>query len=334
MRSYLDAFHSTYAETARARLPADLRASLARYGQLEHGIVGYVSTNFGAGFEYVAGLDGLEVRRGSARVEDLVFDAPGWVRRSEPLIAIGGRDCSIEGGTLEGTFPIRLTSTDASVRLRDLRAKAGSWTRDVEWAELFADRRAEAWSDEKAVQRSLDELLVATVDAREMERRRLDIGDFLQRFRQQHVLLLGDFVQGQERLDAIADALERRAYLPVRADSIPDLPDQDLRQKVTTLAMASRFVAVDDSSRGGQIAEIPLLESARAVVAVLRSEGAQPSWMTAGVSYGTARVKEFSYDATTLGAVVEAACDWAEGVIATLGEQLDSTFPWRTPGGE
>lgn len=116
--------------------------------------------------------------------------------------------------------------------VRSLRAAAGQWRRDIEWTELYGNRTAEFWSQVAATRRALEEVLTAVVDVREMERRNLDLCHFPTQFRQGHVLLLGDFRKGRDRLLALAHELELLGYLPILADDIPDIREHDLRQKI------------------------------------------------------------------------------------------------------
>lgn len=331
MLAYLGAFHETFREAAESQVPGDLRSYLVRLTQMSKGVVGYISTQFGAGYEYL-GSDGQTViKKGSRRVEDLLFDAPRSVRRSGPMISIGGPKSGIGRLTLEGAFPVRLLTNESSVTLRDLRAKVGSWVRDVDYAELFGNRSSQFWSRGEATRRALEEVLTAVVDAREMERRQLDLGDFLKRFRQRRVLLLGDFKDGRARLERLAEQLEGLGYLPLFADEIPDLREQDLRQKIMLLALACRFVLIEDSTKAGQLTEVPLVELVRQVTIILRASGARSSFMTAGVSQTSAVVLEREYDDGTIEAVLAESVRWAEEQLERLGDVFDEQLPWRQP---
>lgn len=330
MRDYLEAFHRTYRLAVEEKVPADLRSALARAERLSDGVIGYISTQFGAGFEYVSDA-GVAIRKGSRRVEDLLFDAPASIRKSGPMMSIGGSNCGIGRLTLEGAFPVRLTEENASVRLWEMRAKAGHWVRDVEWAELFGSRTDSFWSVEMATHRALEEILGAVVDAREMERRQLDLGEFLDRFRQRRVLLLGDFQTGRDRLAEVGTELEQLGYLPIFADDIPDVREHDLRQKVLLLALTCRFIVIEDSSPAGQLAEVPIVEMARAVAIVLRRRGSHSSWMTVGPSHTSSVIQEVEYDDTSLRTVISDGTQWAETQLERLGRTFDERLPWRHP---
>ena len=329
MRRYLDAFHRIYNAAVVEKVPSELRGSLARVTRFSDGIVGYVSTQFGAGFEYIDG-SGVTIRSGSRRIEELLFDSPAVVRKSPPMIMVEARGCAISGLTLEGAFPVRLNGQEASVKLSDMRAKVGTWVRDVAWAELYGNRSAEFWSAEMAAERALGEILQAVVDTREMERRHLDLSAFLQRFRQRRVLLLGDFGAGRDRLMAIAAAVERLGYLPLCADDIPDVREHDLRQKILLLALSCRFIVIEDSTPAGQLTELPLVEMSRAVAIVLRRRGSRSSWMTDQLSQTSSVIREENYDESTLDDAMAQGAAWAEAQLERLGRSLDETFPWRS----
>ncbi|MCA1709863.1 MAG: hypothetical protein LC808_43910, partial [Actinobacteria bacterium] len=235
------------------------------------------------------------------------------------MFSISGSTTSIGRLTLEGAFPVRLATQDGSVKLWEMRAKSGNWVRDVEWAELFGNRSADFWSVGMATRRALEEVLEAVVDTREMERRQLDLADFLDRFRQRRVLLLGDFGKGRDRLSKIGAALEQLGYLPVYADEIPDVREHDLRQKVLLLALACRFTVIEDSTPAGQLAEVPLVEMARSIAVVLRQRGSRASWMTEGTSQTSSVVQETEYDEDTLAQVISDGAQWAEAQLERLG---------------
>lgn len=100
MQSYLEGFHRVYQETVDDKLPADLRAHVFRYNYISRGLIAYISTQYGAGYEYDATTTGISMVKGSARVEDLFFGAPSALRRSPPLITVAAEEFGIEGLTI------------------------------------------------------------------------------------------------------------------------------------------------------------------------------------------------------------------------------------------
>ena len=309
----------------RRRYPS----TLERYAQLSRGLRGYVSTQFGAGYEYIPD-NTLEISRGSQRVENLLFRAPRAVSNGFTLLGVGS-NWTLRNVRLTNGFPLRLHNTQASVRLINVSAKTGQWVRDIQWAELYGCRTSEFWSVEMASRRALQELLAAAVDVREMERQSLDIADFLATYRQRHVLLLGDFGAGADRLTALETELRTLGYLPIRADRIPDIREYDLRQKIQLLMLSCRFVVIEDSTAAGQLSEIPLVEASRIVTLVLRSHGRSSSWMTAGLSQSSNVMREYEYDTDSLTAVMRDGTKWAETQLEDRGRKFDEMFPWRKP---
>ena len=328
IRAYLETFHNVYVDVATSKLPEDLRNRLARFSQLSRGCLGYVSTQFGAGYEYID-RPGVHITRGSSRIEDLLFEAPKALRSVGPMCKILNASWTLAYLTLEGAFPLRLVGDDSSVRLIRIRAKTGRWVHDIEWAEIFGCRSSQFWSAEMATRRALEELLVGTVDVREMERRSLDLGSFLSRYRQQHVLVLGNFRSGRDQLTTLRSHLDDLGYIPVLADEIPDIREQSLKQKILSLLIACRFIVVEDSTPAGQLFELSYADIAKVVTVVLRQSGQHSSWMTDGISTGSSVIREFEYDRENIQAVMEEAVQWAEGQIRELGTKFDEKYPWR-----
>ena len=90
-KAYIELFHLTLEETSKNFLPNEFRPMLLHLSLLPARIIGYVSTQFGVAIEYRrATATIIEIRRGSARVEDLFVQAPLRIRDLGPLVAIGG----------------------------------------------------------------------------------------------------------------------------------------------------------------------------------------------------------------------------------------------------
>jgi hypothetical protein len=126
LREYVETFHATLSETASSCLPESDRSRILHISLLPATITGYVSTQFGVAVEYeLATTTSINVVRGSARVEDLLVQAPHVLQNTGPLIAIPGSNIVIHGLHLKGAFPFRLTSENAAVTLRDMLFSAG-----------------------------------------------------------------------------------------------------------------------------------------------------------------------------------------------------------------
>ncbi len=329
--AYIDLFYSTLDTTASQYLREDLRDKLLHLSLLPARIVGYVSTQYGVAIEYEpANSTSITVRKGSARVEDLLVQAPSRLSSTGPMIRIARKNIGLYGPTLSGAFPFRLVGKDASVTIADATFEAGAWKRIIQYAEVFGNRLRDNWSPEKAVSRAKDEILAALVEAKRAEEKHLSINEYIDTFKKKTVLVLGDYdEQGLQRLHGIRKALEPLAYEPILIKDIPDHPHYDLRQKVIAVAAISRFVVIDDSSKSGHLLEVELCKQSNWVTILLRAGGAVGSWMTAGASHHSNVILEKPYDIRFPQIAVAEAVDWAENKLRELKTKFDNTYPWR-----
>jgi hypothetical protein len=262
LREYLETFHRVYLEKLNAAVPEEYRNFLLRVRHLAAAkVVGYVSTIHGVGYEYCAGSPGeIEVVSGSRRIEEFIFRYPRGLMEGAVSIAILLRaprlrmiSCSVEN-----MIPVKLDSPDASATLESFELRFRGNIVRLEFAEIFADRSAEFWSREKAIERAMDEVLEAVIYVSGMQRHKMSLDDYLERFKKGHVLILGDFSEtGSSRIETIAAVLTSRGYYAFTLKDIKEVPEYDLRQKLSAVAAVCRFIVVDDSSRAGQAAEIP-----------------------------------------------------------------------------
>jgi hypothetical protein len=126
MEAYLRAFQDEYLSSVERYLPSRDRDRLVRYSLLPAAVTGYVSTQFGAGYEYGVGDDTISIRRSSKRIEELFVGAlchsgPGSCASSAmaPRISTpssappshGAESCLGElAGARRGTYPWRSES--------------------------------------------------------------------------------------------------------------------------------------------------------------------------------------------------------------------------------
>jgi hypothetical protein len=321
----------------RGFLPAEHRRSLLHASLLPARIVGYVSTQFGAGIEYKpAERTEIQIVRGSARVEDLFVQAPSRAREIGPMLRVqeGMSGFHNTGGvfrlTLDGGFPFRLAGPNAGFRVGEAAFKIGAWRREVAYAEIFGNRTQEFWSKEQAISRAKDEVLAALAQTKRAEERRLSLPEYIAKFKERTVLLLGDYDDvGTERLRRLAAVLTERGYDPIRIKDVPDLPTQDLSQKVATIGSLARFVVVDDSTKSGHLVEVQLCRTYNWITVLLRQGGTGASWMTAGASFTSNVILEQGYDEATPREAIDVAIQWAEAKIIELQRKFDALFPWR-----
>jgi len=331
MSQYINVFNKTYIETTERFLPAGLAESLHRYPLLSGGIIGYVSTQFGAAIEYLGGNESyIKLLRSSSRIEDLFTGAPTRIRKTRPMFKIGGENITFANLTLRGAFPFRLTSDHASVRFISVRFEAERWAKEVAYAEIYSDRTVGFWSELNAVARAKDEVFLAFLDIKEAEKRSVSLVDYLSKFKERTVLVLGDYgFEGRKRLEEIKTSLEGLGYAPILLDEIPDDFHYSLPQKAVAVGSVVRFVVVDDSSKSGHLVEYSHAVNNRWVTIVLRYEGSDGSFMTRGESNYSKVVSECDYNQATMGKIIESAVQWAEGAISSLKEAGKKTYPWR-----
>lgn len=310
----------------------ELREKLLHLSLLPARLTGYVSTSFGVAVEFVpADATSIHVSHGSARVEDLLVHCPPNLRRIGPMIAIAGRRCGIGKLTLEGAFPFRLSKESADVCIQEAVFKAGTWTQNVEYAEVYGDRSAERWTIDKAIIRAKDELLVALVEDSQANGRGIAIDEYISHFKEQMVLLLGDYdTDGLERLAAISASLRSLGYDPVIVRDVPDHPHQDISAKVIALGAVARFVMVDDSSKSGHLMEIQICKNNGWISVLLRLEGKGGSWISAGASVASSIILEQPYEMPDPSAGVSRGAQWAEEQVKRLEITFSRTYPWRS----
>jgi hypothetical protein len=337
LRQYIALFHDTLQATAEQYLPAEHRGALLHVSLLPAQIVGYVSTQFGAGIEYRPS-DHTEIKivRGSARVEDLFVQAPAKVSAVGPMFRIqeGSSNFHDAGGmfklTLDGGFPFRLLGPNAAFRFGEVAFKFGVWHREVTYAEIFGNRTREFWSPAQAIARAKDEVLAALAQVARAEKLKISLPEYIAKFKEKTILLLGDYDDsGTKRLRSLAAALSERGYDPILIMDVPDILERDLPQKVSTIGSLARFVIVDDSTKSGHLVEVQLCRTHNWITVLFRKDGKGASWMTAGASITSNVILEQTYNEGAHYEAIDKAVQWAEAKILELQRKYDSLFPWR-----
>ncbi len=331
LRNYIEVFHKTYIDTARQFLQIENLQFLSRFQFSSSGIIGYVSTNFGAGFEYIGETSpGISIQRSSARIEDLFTNAPARVRRLQPMFDISASNIKLIGLTLKGWFPFRLTSQEASVSFTEITFTVGDWSRLVKHAELYGNRTKAFWSEINAVSKAKDEILLALVYLKESEKRSIPVSEYLKTFKEKMVLVLGDYGDdGIKRLKEIKKILIILGYVPICLNEIPDDLHYDLQQKAVAVGSVARFVVMDDSSKSGHLVELQHAQFNRWFLIILRLEGSDGSFMTRGASATSKVILENSYSTDNLHEVLNESVRWAEERIEENKRTMMGVYPWR-----
>lgn len=333
LKKYIEVFHSTLDEVATRFFSKDQVKDLFHSTLLPARITCFISTQFGVAFEYVsAEATTVTTHRGSARIEDLLVQAPSRLRSVGPLFNIGGANTSIEALTLADGFPFRLSSVKANVTFINVQftCDALRWKRNIEYAEVYGDRQAVRWSSEAAQNRAKDEVLSALFIAQQADQKKISLHEYITSFREKAILILGAYdSEGEKRLFAIADAIKELGYEPILIKDVPDFEHYDLPQKVAAIGGLSRFVIVDDSNPSGHLTEIEICKQNRWVTILLRANGCGASWMTAGASFSSNVILEKEYDPNNPLHAVKECAQWAETKLDELKTKLDKLYPWR-----
>lgn len=334
IRAYIEKFHQTL-EAISGRFFDPVQAKeILHNSLLPAKIICYVSTQFGVACEYIkAPTTTIQTVRGSGRVEDLIVQAPNRLRSAGPMFKIGGSNIEIASLTLADGFPFRLSNEMANVTFQDVRfsCDALGWVRDLEYAEIYGDRRLERWTVAQAENRAKDEVLAALFLAQQANTKNLSIHEYVSSFREKTVLVLGSYDDaGEQRLTAISNSLQNIGYEPLFIKDVPDFEHYDLPQKVTAIGALSRFVVIDDSAPSGHLNEVEICRYNRWVTILLRGSGRGASWMTAGASYTSNVILEKEYDPNEPHAAVSESAEWAEERLSEMKTKLNLLYPWRT----
>lgn len=330
---YLEIFHSTLSQSADEYFPANLSHKLLHLSFLPARIIGYVSTQFGIGFEYIPAKEtSIKIVIGSARVESLFVKPPMPFLERGAMFNITGVDCSISDLTVntKTCLPFKLVEEPSNVSIKDVCFEIGSQRKIVTYAELYSNHNIENWSREKAIIRAKDEVLAALVELNRSQAKNISLDEYISVYKERTVLLLGDYDEaGLQRLQVIKDTLKRLDYELLLIKDIPDHPYQDISQKVIAVGAVSRFIVVDDSSKSGHLSEIEICKQNRWITILLRADGIGGTWMTAGASAYSNVILEKSYSLNTLTKDILEATSWAENTIQELEKKLSNIYPWR-----
>lgn len=336
LSAYIDVFHSTLEATAARYLPTGLPGSLFNLSFLPSKIRGYLSTQFGAAFEYVGSGSGIEVVSHSRRIEALFLDYPTHYERQfarrGPVFNLtdDAREVTIEGISVADGLPFRLCATNNHLVLIDCHFGAPGWSRDVVAAELYGNRSASFWSPQMAVTRAKDVVLAAQFDVYKASSHHLPLAEYANTKKQKGVLVLGDYSgEGMRRLEAICRVVRELGYEPFLAKDVPEIFATDLQQKVSILGGLSRFVLIDDSSCSGHLVEIQTAQQSRWVTVLLHSEGRRSSFMTSGLAITSKVIGEQDYDHELPNEGVKRAITWAESQLEVLETRYQKAYPWR-----
>ena len=327
-KEYLESFQEVLVSTAEKFLP-DHAGELVHLALLPSKITGYVSTNFGVGITYEpSDTNQLEVVQTSSRVEHELLGLPNRARKLPPMFRISG-SLTIAQLTLDRCFPELLVPA-ASLTVVDVMLRCDSWSRKIEYAELYGNRNGDFWTEAQAVARAKDEVLAGLFEVRRSQSRRLSLTEYISSVKQRTILVLGDYSSdGRLRIEKIRQSLKVLNYDTMLVEELPDQPHLDLPQKVALLAGLSRFIVVDDSSKSGHLAEIEICKKGGWVTVLLRSTDSHGSYMSSGASATSNVILERTYSPDGIDTAVKEIAHWAEAKLKELGATYDKIYPWR-----
>ncbi len=345
LQEYLDVFNRTLRETAEQYLPPELQGNLFHLALLPAHIVAYLSTQFGLAIEYRSveqadnGKTTIRFKKGSDRVENLLFPIPPPMRSIGTAMSIGGSNVRMSEVSISGLVPFRLENSQASVFMEDSVVESSTFytsgipykfRKHVRYAEVFGNREKDNWSREKAVRRAMDEVLAALSEIKRSELKNISISEFIETLKSKTVLLLGAYdSEGLKRLRGISSSLVALGYEPLLIKDVPDIQAYNLSQKLEAIGPMARFIVIDDSLPSGHLIEVEICRRHDWVTVLLRAGGHGASWMTAGASTTSNVILERGYTPSDPAAAITEATTWAEETLERLERDFNSIYPWR-----
>ncbi len=163
-----------------------------------------------------------------------------------------------------------------------------------------------------------------------MQAKCVSLSEYVAKSNEKTVHVLGSYDdQGKARLRSIVNGLRDLGYEAFTAEDIPDHPEQDLTQKVITIACLSRFIVIDDTSPSGHLLEFGKCKENDWLTIVLHAQGVRGSWMTATGSLYSKVILEQDYNPESPGVALTTVTTQAERVLSDLKRDLRSSSPWR-----
>ena len=186
LREFIELFHETLQKTAEQFLAPEHVKALLHLSLLPARIIGYVSTQFGVAIEYIpSAKTEIQILKGSARIEDLLLQAPSPARKIGPMFIVAERPSDTANPIdmyyfkVSGAFPFRLAGPNSRLRLGDMEFEIGGWQRHIEFAEVFGNRSMAFWSSDHAVARAKDEVIAALVQTQRAQQQNLSLPEYI-----------------------------------------------------------------------------------------------------------------------------------------------------------
>jgi len=332
-KGYWEIFFQELKVAVERYLPSDTLLKIKYLNLMQSKITAIVSSQFGVAAKFMPAdkltVDAIGTHE---RIEDVIFDCPKEFLRGTVKFKSASSYLQFKTIMLKNFFPFRLTKKEASIAFSGVLFEVGYWSTYAGYTEIFGNNDYENWSPETAKNRALELVLAALYDLKQAEKEDMSIEDYVAFRREKSVLLLGDYgAEGKPRLEKVRQSLLSLGYRPTLIEEVPDDPYLDLLRKVAFVSYMCRFVVVEDSSKSGHLAEVPICEQNHKVTILLRAGGKPASYVTVGLSKTNKLILEKDYDPASPTPAIKEATQWAEEKLSELKIELDPLYPWRKP---
>lgn len=156
---------------------------------------------------------------------------------------------------------------------------------------------------------------------------------FVKALKEEGVLILGkDHEDGLTLLERIGDLLAKaHGKAPLLLKEQEDRDDLGLVAKLLINSAAARWVLVENSFPSGHLYELPYVDMAGVVVAVLQQEDRGASFMPDEAMLKSAQWRRFTYTPDRLEDALGDAVRWAESTVASIRKKHKRSRPWKLP---
>jgi hypothetical protein len=153
---------------------------------------------------------------------------------------------------------------------------------------------------------------------------------FVKALKEEGVLILGkDHENGLALLERIGDLLTKaHGKAPLLLKEQEDRDDLGLVAKLLINSAAARWVLVENSFPSGHLYELPYIDMAGVVVAVLQQEGLGASFMPDEAMLKNAQWRRFPYTPDRLEDAIGDAVRWAESTVASTRKKHKQSRQW------
>jgi len=136
--------------------------------------------------------------------------------------------------------------------------------------------------------------------------------DIINVMRLKSVLILGkDTDHAFMRLKRIQEILKKYSYIGIIAKEQNEILSDSTIRKISTLAMLSNFVIIENSSASGHLFELPFIRNLECITIVLQEVGKGSTWMLEDMYKKYNFIKKVQYEEHELEYKLKKSLDWA-----------------------